>query len=555
MTPSERWLSAAWPFVRSRLPAPPARIVDVGCGPQGGFVPMLRAAGYDAEGIDPKAPEEPHYQPVEFEEAELPQKPDAFVASTSLHHVLDPAIVIDRMTSALSSGGVVVVVEWAWETFDTETAECVLRAPRPGRRAGWLHRRREEWLASEQEWPIFLRAWADGHGLHPGETVVRLLDERLERRYLGHGPYFFPNLADTTEAEEQAAIDAGRIRPMRIDYVGARSLVADFPKPGRSPKVRRVRRLAVALVVAFVLPAAAHAATPAAEIRDSDGVLLREIGVGAYTSPDDFGYLLTIGAARRDAGGLTLNDVSILGGRIRLARMTLPHRGRQARTSTACRSPASTCGRSRTPSCRSATAATRSSSSRPRFRAAWARTPGSSGSASSPTTGRSSSASLVRRRRAQSSHGSPFGLFGLAPIASVGGPSPFAGFVIPANGGIGARAVAIAEGYLGVPYVWGGATPEYGFDCSGLVMYVYAQLGIHLSHFSGAQWNEGTPIAAEDLAPGDLVFFHPGANGPGHVGIYIGGNNFIHAPHTGDVVKISSLYEYSTSYVGAVRPR
>ena len=76
-------------------------------------------------------------------------------------------------------------------------------------------------------------------------------------------------------------------------------------------------------------------------------------------------------------------------------------------------------------------------------------------------------------------------------------------------------------------------------------MYVYAQLGIHLSHFSGAQWNEGTPIAAEDLAPGDLVFFHPGANGPGHVGIYIGGNNFIHAPHTGDVVKISSLYEYS----------
>ena len=56
MTPSERWLSAAWPFVRSRLPAPPARIVDVGCGPQGGFVPMLRAAGYDAEGVDPRAP-------------------------------------------------------------------------------------------------------------------------------------------------------------------------------------------------------------------------------------------------------------------------------------------------------------------------------------------------------------------------------------------------------------------------------------------------------------------------------------------------------------------
>ena len=182
---------------------------------------MLRAAGYEAEGIDPSAPEERHYQSVEFEQAELPQKPDAFVASTSLHHVLDPAIVIDRMTSALDErrrrrGGRV-----GRETFDTETAQwCFERLAADGE-PGWLHRRREEWLASEQEWPIFLRAWADGHGLHPGETVVRLLDERLERRYLGHGPYFFPNLADTTEADEQAAIDAGRIRPMRIDYVGA----------------------------------------------------------------------------------------------------------------------------------------------------------------------------------------------------------------------------------------------------------------------------------------------------------------------------------------------
>jgi SAM-dependent methyltransferase len=221
MTPSERWLSAAWPFVRRSLPAPPARIVDVGCGPHGGFVPMLRADGYDAEGVDPKAPDEPHYQRVEFEEAELPQTLDAFVASTSLHHVLDPAVVIDRMTRVLASGGGVVVVEWAWETFDTETAEwCFERLAADGE-PGWLHRRREEWLASEQEWPIFLRAWAEGHGLHPVETVMRLLDERLERRHLGRGPYFFPNLADTTEADEQAAIDAGRIRPMRIDYAGA----------------------------------------------------------------------------------------------------------------------------------------------------------------------------------------------------------------------------------------------------------------------------------------------------------------------------------------------
>jgi cell wall-associated NlpC family hydrolase len=128
---------------------------------------------------------------------------------------------------------------------------------------------------------------------------------------------------------------------------------------------------------------------------------------------------------------------------------------------------------------------------------------------------------------------------------------------LPQGSGPGARAVAIAERFLGIRYVWGGANPFSGFDCSGLVMYVYAQLGIHLTHFSGAQWSEGTRILSpEDLAPGDLVFFHRGPNGPGHVGIFIGDSQFIHAPHTGDVVKISSLYEsnYSFSYVGGVRP-
>jgi SAM-dependent methyltransferase len=220
MTPSERWLSVAWPFVRRCLPAPPARVVDVGCGPHGGFVPMLLADGYDAEGIDPNAPEKPHYRRLEFEQVELPRDVDAFVASTSLHHVHDPAHVIDRMAGALTNSGVVVVVEWAWEAFDTQTAQWCFERLAPDGDPGWLHRRREEWLASGREWPSFLREWAEGHGLHPGETVVRLLDERLERRQLARGPYFFPNLADTSEADEQAAIDAGQIRAVRIDYAG-----------------------------------------------------------------------------------------------------------------------------------------------------------------------------------------------------------------------------------------------------------------------------------------------------------------------------------------------
>jgi cell wall-associated NlpC family hydrolase len=98
------------------------------------------------------------------------------------------------------------------------------------------------------------------------------------------------------------------------------------------------------------------------------------------------------------------------------------------------------------------------------------------------------------------------------------------------------EAAQIALHYLGVPYVWGGATPS-GFDCSGLVMYVYAQLGISLPHYTVAQWNSTLPISQSEMQPGDLVFF----NGLGHVGIYIGGGQFVDAPHTGSVVRIDSL--------------
>jgi peptidoglycan DL-endopeptidase CwlO len=110
--------------------------------------------------------------------------------------------------------------------------------------------------------------------------------------------------------------------------------------------------------------------------------------------------------------------------------------------------------------------------------------------------------------------------------------------------------VGIAMQYLGIPYVWGGASPS-GFDCSGLVMYVYAQVGVSLPHYTGAQWHVGVPVASSDLQPGDLVFF----DGLGHVGIYIGGGEFIHAPHTGDVVRIDSLSEgwYAATYDGARR--
>jgi cell wall-associated NlpC family hydrolase len=109
--------------------------------------------------------------------------------------------------------------------------------------------------------------------------------------------------------------------------------------------------------------------------------------------------------------------------------------------------------------------------------------------------------------------------------------------------------VGIAMQYLGVPYVWGGSTPN-GFDCSGFTAWVYAQVGVSLPHNAAAQYGYGVAVSQDQLQPGDLVFF----DGLGHVGLYIGGGQFIHAPHTGDVVKISSLSGwYSSNYVGARR--
>ena len=114
---------------------------------------------------------------------------------------------------------------------------------------------------------------------------------------------------------------------------------------------------------------------------------------------------------------------------------------------------------------------------------------------------------------------------------------------------VGERAAGLARRYIGVPYAWGGASPGHGFDCSGLVMYVYSKLGVNLPHHAASQYRYGRKVSRWALKPGDLVFF----SGLGHVGLFIGNGRFIDAPQSGAVVRVTSLASRSSSFVGARR--
>jgi cell wall-associated NlpC family hydrolase len=112
----------------------------------------------------------------------------------------------------------------------------------------------------------------------------------------------------------------------------------------------------------------------------------------------------------------------------------------------------------------------------------------------------------------------------------------------------GLRAVQIANHLTGIPYRWGGASPQGGFDCSGLVQYVYRKLGVSLPHYAAGQYGRGRHVARGSLRAGDLVFF----SGLGHVGIYAGSGKFIHAPRSGTTVRWSRLSSHG-GYYGAIR--
>jgi hypothetical protein len=195
-------------FVLSQLPPPPLRVLEVGCGEDGGVTPALAAAGHDVLGIDPHAPEGPLYRQVTLEELDDPGPFDAVVAGRVLHHVHPLAPALDKL-AALAP--LLVVDEFAWNHIDEATTR-------------WYESRRGELVAAgrEPKGPPDLALWRWEHpGLHPYETLRSELDARYDERYVEWRPYFHRWLGDLdTRSMEEALIAAGAIRPIGVRYVG-----------------------------------------------------------------------------------------------------------------------------------------------------------------------------------------------------------------------------------------------------------------------------------------------------------------------------------------------
>jgi cell wall-associated NlpC family hydrolase len=324
-------------------------------------------------------------------------------------------------------------------------------------------------------------------------------------------------------------------------------------------------RRGVALAVTFLAFAApAHAATLGlAEVRAADGTLMGKAGTSAYSYPAD-GSILRIGSAHVSAARVELRDVSLFNGRVTARQLIVPARGlSDARVdglvvdgtgyAVGPNALIPLDGGSYLVVLQEAVSPGRTGSGLVALRAY----------VSDPSLGLAPGTQLLvglaRAAHPTMDTSQAAAVLGLPQLpaaqASAAGVPSFVTPNIPTNT-LGGQAVAIAYRFLGVPYVWAGASPS-GFDCSGFTMYVWGRLGVKLGHYTGFQYYEGRRVPPDQLQPGDLVFFRANSAGvPQHEGMYVGNGSFIHAPHTGDVVKISSLNEarYALAYVGAVRP-
>ena len=197
-------------FVLGRLPRVPARVLEIGCGHEGGVVPDLRDAGFDAIGVDPEALDDTPFKRIPFESFEDEQGFDAIVAGRVLHHVEGLEPVLDKIVRLAP---LLVIEEFAWERIDMPTQAWYER-----------HRRELEVGGAGPRGPVDLDEWRARHtDLQPATVVLRELETRFQEHFREERPYFYRWLRHPpTEALEAELIARGEIQPIGVRYVGVR---------------------------------------------------------------------------------------------------------------------------------------------------------------------------------------------------------------------------------------------------------------------------------------------------------------------------------------------
>lgn len=218
----QRWLAAAWSFIATALPAAPARVLEIGCGPAGGIVPAALRAGYPAVGVDPDAPDGPDYRRVPFEAYQPPSALDAVVSCQAIHHLPDLDAAFEQVDRMLAADGVLVIVEWAWERIDETTARWCFDQVGSDTASGWAHQQRADWAASGQPWHQYLAAWGHSHGLHAWADVAAALAARFDMLLCTDAPALFGDVPEISESAELSAIAAGQIAATGVQYIGRR---------------------------------------------------------------------------------------------------------------------------------------------------------------------------------------------------------------------------------------------------------------------------------------------------------------------------------------------
>lgn len=195
-------------FLLAHLPRPPARVLEVGCGDEGGVTPALVEAGYDVVGIDERAPEGEPYRRIRLEELDAPASFDAVVAERVFHHVHPLGEALDKVARLAP---LFVLDEFAWNRIDDPTRD-------------WYERQHRLLVAAgaTPSGPPDLAEWRERWaGLHPAEEVLHEADARFERQYYEDRPYLYRWLGGpATEALEQGLLDAGAIQPVGFRWIG-----------------------------------------------------------------------------------------------------------------------------------------------------------------------------------------------------------------------------------------------------------------------------------------------------------------------------------------------